>query len=478
MTARESVLADQAMQFEQMNTIFKHQKNDFEVCGYPDIALRKDRLLRLKQLLLEHKDELAEAINQDFGGRSQDETYLFDIMMPVQYINYCIKHLRMWMKPSKRHLGLHMQPGSAKVAYQPLGVVGIVGAWNYPIFLAAGPLIPALAAGNRAMIKMSEYAPKTGELFETLVSQYFNTKEVAVVNGDGTSGAYFSSLAFDHLIFTGSSAIGKHVMAAAAKNLTPVTLELGGKSPVIVSGSADIKMAAARVCHGKTANGGQTCVAPDYVLILKEHKDAFLEAVQASYKKMYPTLIGNKDCTAIVNERHFNRLKGMIDDAESKGAELTVCGSQGDSGSRRLPLHILTGVSEDMSIMQEEIFGPLLPIVEVDSFADAVAVIKKGERPLALYYFGSNADEKRFVENNLHAGGVTINNCMFHAALDDAPFGGVGASGMGQYHGEEGFKTFSNAKTILTNGKVSGSWMLAPPFGKRLHQVIYKALIR
>ena len=371
-----------------------------------------------------------------------------------------------------------MQPASAKVVYQPLGMVGIIGAWNYPLFLVAAPLAAVLAAGNRAMIKMSEHNPASGALFAELISQAFSPDEVCVFNGDVAIAKQLTSLDLDHIIFTGSTRIGREIMSAAADHLTPVTLELGGKSPAIISETADMANAALRICHGKTANGGQICVAPDYALIPKGRSDDFLKHIQRSYQQLYPYGPSSDDCTSIVNEAQFQRLQAWLEDAKLKGATITNMAPDYICKDRKMPLYVVSNLNSDMMLMQEEIFGPILPIIEYNQFDDAIYQIQTSARPLAAYYFGSNADEIQIVEKHTHSGGVTINDCLFHATVDDAPFGGVGPSGMGHYHGKEGFLQFSKAKTILTKGPINTSRLLYPPFGKFIHKLIYRYLIR
>ena len=430
----------------------------------PTAADRRAWLNTLKTALQNNKQAFIHALDDDFGGRAQSDTLLAEFMPSLEYIKYCSKHLGKWMQPVKRHVGIQLQPASAKILYQPLGVVGIVVPWNYPLYLACGPLATALAAGNRAMIKMSEFTPKTSALFQKIISDVFPEDLVTVVTGEADIAAKFTQLPFDHILFTGSTSVGRHVMASASKNLTPVTLELGGKSPVIVDSDFPIKEAAERICYGKVLNAGQTCVAPDYVLIKKDQKPAFVEAYLEAFRAMFPTLDGNSEYTAIVNDRQYQRLMSHIEDAQAKGAEIkTPSSAQLTDGTRRLPPHLILGATAEMTVMQEEIFGPLLPIIEIESIEQAIDFIRERPRPLALYYFGLDTATQDKVLAETHSGGVCINETLLHVAVDDIPFGGIGASGMGHYHGHEGFLALSKAKPVLSKGKFNSAKMLYPP---------------
>ena len=368
------------------------------------------------------------------------------------------------------------QPASAKVVYQPVGVVGVIVPWNYPLYLAMGPLIGALAAGNRVMLKLSEYTPATGRLLKDLLGRIFPEDMVAVVLGDAEVAMGFSGLAFDHLLFTGSTHVGKQVMRAAADNLTPVTLELGGKSPAIVSAGVPLKDAARRIAWGKTLNAGQTCIAPDYVLVPHERVDGFIEAYRQAVLDFYPTLADNPDYTAIISERQLARLEHLQTDACEKGARLMPLYAQGQG--RRMPHALLLDVNDQMQVMQDEIFGPLLPVVAYSTLDEALAYINSRPRPLALYYFGYNKAEQQRVLQDTHSGGVCINDTLLHVAIDDLPFGGIGQSGMGRYHGHEGFLTFSHAKGVLSKQRWNSSLAIYPPYGRSLVRLIQKLFIR
>ncbi|MCL6414176.1 coniferyl aldehyde dehydrogenase [Aestuariirhabdus sp. Z084] len=471
-------VSEQQQQVEQMQTLFKQQQAAFRAAPMPSAQTRIANLNKLKRAILDNQQALIDAINEDFGGRSTDESLLAEIMPSIQGINYAIKNVKRWMKPSKRHVGAHLAPAKAQVIYQPLGVVGIVVPWNYPLFLAVGPLTTALAAGNRSMVKMSEYTPATSTLFARLMADSFAEDEVAVINGEAEVGARFSEIAFDHLLFTGSTSVGRHVMRAAADNLTPVTLELGGKSPAIVGPDVPLEDAAERICFGKSFNAGQTCVAPDYVLVPRDKEEAFIEAYRSAFKKMFPTLNGNPDYTHVINQRQHSRLNAWLQDAIEKGAKVTSLSQDGDKASRCMPLQIVQNGSDDMTLMQDEIFGPILPIVPYDSIEQAMAYIADRPRPLALYYFSYDKSSQKFVMENTHSGGACINETLFHVAVDDMPFGGVGPSGMGHYHGQEGFQTFSKAKGVFIKQKFNAARMIFPPYDKPLNRMIYKLFIR
>lgn len=464
-------------QIARMKTSLEAQQKAFQNQPNPSLQQRRKWLKTLKEGLKKHQKALVDAINRDFEGRAETESLLAEFMPSLSTIDYCSKHLAKWMKPSKRHVAITLQPASAKVVYQPLGVVGIVVPWNYPLFLAIGPLATALAAGNRAMIKMSEFTPATSRLFAEMIADIFPADLVTVVNGEADVGAAFTALPFDHILFTGSTQVGKHVMTAAAKNLTPVTLELGGKSPVIIDEDFPMQEVAERVCYGKSMNAGQTCVAPDYVLVKQQRKEEFVEAYLKAFSNMHPSVNDSQHYTAIINERQHQRLLSHIEDAKSKGAEIRVGNNEEiTDGSRRLPPHLILNATEDMSVMQEEIFGPLLPIIGVDSIDEAIQFINSRPRPLALYYFGENKQTQDKVLTHTHSGGVCLNETLFHVAIDDMPFGGVGASGMGHYHGHEGFQALSKAKSVFTKGRFNSVRLVFPPYNSWLKKKMIKFL--
>ena len=456
--------------------IFAGQRQAFSANPMPVAAQRLQWLKALRTLLSEERQALIEAISADFSHRSPDETLLAELMPSLHNIHYASRHLKQWMKPSRRKVGLAFQPASAKVMYQPVGVVGVIVPWNYPLFLAIGPLVGALAAGNRVMLKLSESTPATGELLKRLLGRVFPEDLVSVVLGEAEVGIAFSRLPFDHLLFTGATSIGRHVMRAAAENLTPVTLELGGKSPAIVSCDVPIKDAAERIAFGKTLNAGQTCVAPDYVLVPSDRVDEFVEAYRQAVLRFYPTLSDNPDYTAIINPRQLARLEGYLIDACSKGAKVISLFAHGQG--RRMPFSLLLDVNDDMIVMQDEIFGPLLPIVPYEHIEQAFDYINQRQRPLALYYFGYNKAEQQRVLEQTHSGGVCLNDTLLHVAQDDLPFGGIGASGMGHYHGHEGFLTFSKAKGVFTKQRFNAARLIYPPYGRAIQKLIYRLFIR
>ena len=464
------------LETERLQALFERQRSAFQAYPSPTAADRLQWLQALYDLLASHQQPVIDAISEDFGNRSADETRLAEIMPSLHGIRHAKRLLPRWMKPSRRSVGLAFQPASARVVYQPLGVVGIIVPWNYPLYLAIGPLIGALAAGNRVMLKMSESTPATGQLLKDLLAQIFPEDQVAVVLGEADVGIAFSKLPFDHLLFTGSTSVGRHVMRAAAENLTPVTLELGGKSPAIVSNDVPLADAAERIAFGKTLNAGQTCVAPDYVLVPRQRIDDFVEAYRKVVQRFYPQLADNPDYTSIVNRRQQARLQGYLDDAQAKGARLLPLFEQGQD--RRMPHCLLLDVTDEMQVMQDEIFGPLLPVVPYDGIDQALAYVNARPRPLALYYFGYDRSEQRHVLRHTHSGGVCLNDTLLHVAQDDLPFGGVGPSGMGHYHGHDGFLTFSKAKGVFIKQRFNAARMIYPPYGKALQKLVYKLFVR
>ncbi|MDH4566008.1 coniferyl aldehyde dehydrogenase [Pseudomonas sp. BN414] len=476
MVADIAYLQQTQQQISQLESLFQRQREAFRANPMPSAAQRIQWLKALRDLLFTEQDALIAAISQDFSNRSADETLLAEIMPSLQGIHYASKRIRKWMKPSRRSVGMAFQPASAKVVYQPLGVVGVIVPWNYPLFLAIGPLVGALAAGNRVMIKMSESTPATAQLLQDLLARVFPEDLVAVVQGEAEVGVAFSRQPFDHLLFTGATSIGKHVMRAAAENLTPVTLELGGKSPAIVSADVPLTDAAERIAFGKTMNAGQTCVAPDYVLVPEDRVDGFVEAYRQAVKGFYPQLTDNPDYTAIINDRQLGRLKGYLTDAEAKGARLVPLFPEAQG--RRLPHTVVLGATDDMKLMQEEIFGPLLPIVPYRAIDDAFAYINDRPRPLALYYFGYGKAEQQRVLHETHSGGVCLNDTLLHVAQDDMPFGGIGPSGMGHYHGHEGFLTFSKAKAVFIKQRFNAAKLIYPPYGKAIQKLVFKLFVR
>lgn len=467
-------------EIERIHTLFAQQKSAYRAHPMPSSTERKADLQRLKDGILKYKNELADAIYQDFSCRSKDETMVAEVMTAVQGINFAMKRLKKWMKPSKRHVSMLFAPSHNHVMYQPLGVVGIVVPWNYPLQLAVLPLMTALAAGNRAMIKMSEFTPATNSVLKKLLAEAFSEDQVALIEGEVEVSTAFSETPWDHLVFTGSTAVGRIVMSAAAKNLTPVTLELGGKSPAIIAPKASMQDAVERICFGKSLNAGQTCIAPDYILLPEGKEEEFIERYQATFAKMYPTLRDNDDYTAIINDRQYQRLQSWAEEAKTKGAKITVINPANEdfSGTRKMPLHIVQQGTADMQVLQDELFGPILPIVTYKTLDDALDYVNDRDRPLALYIFTYNKQEQKHILERTHAGGVTINDTLMHVAQDDIPFGGVGPSGMGHYHGKEGFIALSKAKAVHRKGKFNSGQFVYPPYGTSIQSLIYKFFIR
>ncbi len=452
------------------------QRTAFLRDGPPSLAQRRSDLMKLKDAVLAHREEFVTAINADFGHRSGQETSLLEMAPIVEGVKYLHRKLPGWMRPEKRRVALHFLPGSTRVVYQPLGVIGIISPWNYPLALALLPLATALAAGNRAMIKPSEFTPATAELMTSMLAQRFGQDQVAVVTGDTNVGAAFAALPFDHILFTGSTPVGRSIMRAASDNLVPVTLELGGKSPVIIERGYALRKAARRIAYGKLANGGQTCIAPDYVLVAEQEVEDFVAAYTGEVAKLYPNIAANPDYTSIVNERHHARLLGLLEDARLKGARVIEIGAVANGGPtvhrRTVAPAVVLDVSEEMTVMKDEIFGPILPIVPYHTLEDAVAYINARPRPLALYFFGPEGPGRRLVLERTTSGGVAINETLLHHAQDDIPFGGVGASGMGAYHGHEGFKTMSHAKGIFEQGRLNFTDAVRPPFGRMFERTV------
>jgi len=451
------------------------QRSAFEAERYPSVATRRDRLERLRRIVTQHESRFVAAIERDFGHRSAHETRLAELYIVGAEARHAIRRLSRWMKPRRVATPWHLLPASARIVHQPVGVVGIISPWNYPVQLALAPAVAAIAAGNRVMLKPSELTPATSSLLAELVSASFREDEFAVVEGDADIGQAFSALAFDHLFFTGSTAVGRKVAQAAAANLTPVTLELGGKSPAVFDATADFASSVPRLMVGKLLNAGQTCIAPDYALVPAARLDEFIAAATATVHDLYPQVSTNPDYTSIVNARHFARLTGLLDDARSKGARIMPLGEAGartDTTPRRLVPTLVAGVTDDMAIMREEIFGPLLPIETYSTPDDAIAKINARPHPLALYWFGA---DRRHCERMLRqtlAGGVTVNDTLWHFAHEGLPFGGVGASGSGQYHGEHGFVTFSKAKPVYAQSRFAPTRLLYPPYGRVFERVL------
>lgn len=458
-----------------MQTKFDKLKTAHAANSNPDHATRDTWLARLADMVRENTEAIVAAVSEDFGHRSAVETQFGETANALMDIKHTRKHLKKWMRNEKRPVGTNFIPARAEVRYQPKGVVGVISPWNYPFSMAINPSIGALAAGNRVMIKPSELTPKTSDLLQELIGKYFDDDVMTVVTGGPEVAQEFTTLPFDHILFTGSTRVGSLVMQAAAKNLTPVTLELGGKSPTIIDGAYDMQKAVEKIVSGKLFNSGQTCIAPDYVLVPKTREADFVAKYVETARKFYPSIHDNPDFTAIISEGHFSRLTGLLEDAREKGATITEVYPE-ESGSsantRKMPPRVVSNVNDDMAIMQEEIFGPLLPVVGYETPKDALAFVSERPHPLAMYGF---SNDKGFVESLLDdtiAGGVSINDTLMHIVQNDLPFGGAGPSGMGSYHGFDGFKTFSHAKSVFHQSGINARSLMYPPYGKTMDRLL------
>nr|WP_294863494.1 coniferyl aldehyde dehydrogenase [uncultured Pseudogulbenkiania sp.] len=453
-----------------------------QLCRERDDSTLQQRLTLLQSLahlLVDHQAALAEAVSADFGHRSEVETRVLELFPTLEAIRHARHHLPRWMKRQRRGVAFWFWPGQAWVEPQPLGVVGIVVPWNYPLYLALGPLVSALAAGNRVMIKMSEFTPRTGQLLASLLERYLGSKWVQTVNGGVDVARAFSALPFDHLLFTGSTEVGRQVMKGAADHLVPVTLELGGKSPVIVAPGFLPARAAAAIVAGKLLNAGQTCVAPDYVLVPAGERQALLDAIENEAVRRYPHWVDNPDYTTIINPDQLQRLEGLLDDAKAKGAQIRQVNPPSEDWRirRAFPLTLVWNCPPEAALLQQEIFGPILPLIEYDSIEAAIAYVNQRPHPLALYLFDDNAQRVRSVLRQTRSGGVTVNETMLHVAQGDLPFGGVGHSGMGHYHGREGFQAFSKLRPVFRQGRPNAIAWMRPPYGSRARWLL-KLMLR
>lgn len=460
---------------DALRSEFDKLKSAYRSEPYPSYEQRIAWLDAVLREVRRARTEIAEAIREDFGHRSFHETQIGEIFPLITSIRYAKSHLKSWMKPKSRHVNLALQPARAKVQYQPVGVVGVIAPWNYPVSLALGPLVSALAAGNRVMIKPSEYTPRTSELLKRMLASALPDGVATVISGGPAVAAAFSRLPFDHLLFTGSTNVGRSVMRAAAENLTPVTLELGGKSPAIVHESFPIARAARSIASGKWFNAGQTCIATDYLMVPAAQVDAVVEEIKKFVAEAYPSLNGNADYSSVINEKHYDRLAGLIAEAQAQGArkvEINPAGEAPDESGRKLPPTLLLDVNDNMRVMQEEIFGPVLPIIGYRSIDEAIAYVNDHPRPLALYYFDSDGDRIHDVLQRTISGGVSINDTVIHFVVDGLPFGGVGPSGMGACHGLDGFETFSHKKGVFYQSKLNGRNLLNPPYKDRAEKML------
>lgn len=466
--------------FDNLNEILEKQKKAHLRDGALSVETRKEWIDRCIALLIKYQNEIVEAISKDFGHRSTESSLLADVAGSIGSLKSAKENIKKWVKPEKRKVTpaiLGLLGAKLRVEYQPLGTVGVISPWNFPVTLTFGPLGSIFAAGNRAMIKPSEFTPETSKLMKVMFEEAFKEEEVAVFTGGPDLGEAFSSLPFDHLLFTGATSIAKHVMRAASENLVPVTLELGGKSPVIISKNTNFDMSVKRVMAGKTMNAGQICLAPDYVFIPKDKKEEFISQSKKTVTEMYPSLKDNPDYTSVINQRHYDRLQGYVDEAKEKGFEVIEINPSNEDFSQqahhKIPPTLIVDPDDNLSVMKEEIFGPILSVKTYEDIEDTVDYINSNDRPLGLYYFGDDKKEMQNVLENTTSGGVTINDVVFHVGQDNAPFGGVGPSGTGSYHGIEGFKNFSHTKTIYTQSSFDGLFgLFRPPFGAKAKNAI------
>ena len=463
---------------QEMEKILKLQKKLYIEEETPSLELREDRLNRCVEMLKEYNVEILDAIQEDFGNRDYKAGFISEIMSTIGSINHAKENVKRWMKDEKRKSNpsqpfairtvMSLFGAKSWIKYQPLGTVGVISPWNFPINLVLSPLGTIFAAGNRVMIKPSEFTPATSDLTEKMFKEFFDPSEAAVFTGGPDVAAAFSALPFDHLLFTGSTQTGKLVMKSASENLVPVTLELGGKSPVIVDENADLKNTATKVMRGKTMNAGQICLAPDYVMVPKGKSEDFVKESENAVKSMYENLKYNQSYTSVINEKHYDRLNSLIEDAKEKGADIRVINPADEDFSQqevhKIPPTLVLNPTDDMDIMKEEIFGPLLPVKEYDDFQETIGYVNSKDRPLGLYYFGSDKKRENDVLNNTISGGVTLNDVIWHIGQEDIPFGGVGPSGTGNYHGFDGFKNCSHAKAIYKQFSADLLAPMMPPY--------------
>jgi coniferyl-aldehyde dehydrogenase len=467
-----------------LQTALQIQRAAFNAEMPVPLNVRQERLTRACRMLTDHADAFCKALSDDFGHRSREQSMIADIVASVRTLKHARDHLVSWSRPERRKLDfpLGVLGARARIEFQPKGVVGVIAPWNFPVQLTMGPLAGIFAAGNRAMVKSSESTPRTASLFEEVAPRYFDAAELAFVSGGPEVGREFAALPFDHLIFTGATGVGRHILHAAADNLTPVTLELGGKSPTIIGRSADLAMATERIALGKLMNAGQICLAPDYLLVPADKEEAVVGGLRAAVSTVYPRMLDNPDYTAVINERHHVRLQGYLEDARNKGGEVIEINPAAEdfasSNGTKMPLFLVRNPTDDMAVMKDEIFGPILPIVRYDRIEDAISFVNRRDRPLGLYYFGQDAAEEKQVLDRTISGGVTVNDVIFHVSAEDLPFGGIGPSGMGAYHGRDGFKTFSHARAVYRQPRIdiAGLAGFKPPYGNATAKTIARQL--
>jgi coniferyl-aldehyde dehydrogenase len=464
-----------------LSAVLERQRQAFLRDGPPSLKQRRADLAKLEQAAKASANRIADVISADFGSRSRHESLMAEVLTVCASIRHASHLLPYWMRSKHVSVNLELRPGRARILVQPVGVVGIIAPWNYPFLLTITPLISALAAGNRVMLKPSERAPRTGEFIADLLADLYSPEQVATVLGDRDVGTQFSRLPFDHLFYTGSTAIGREVMKAAAENLTPVTLELGGKSPCILGADAVLPRAVDSILYGKLVNAGQSCIAPDYVLLPEAMHEEFVRLAGEAINRMYPTIDNNPNYTSIVDDHHYRRVVGYVEEARASGVhviELTPANEARGRSQRKLPPTLVIEPSDELALMKEEIFGPVLPIKKYSRIDEAIDYVNQHPRPLALYYFGVNAKERSEVLRRTISGGVSVNATLLHALVEELPFGGIGASGMGAYHGESGFQTFSHRKGVFEQSRFSMLWMLRPPYTRVTDGLIRLLLMR
>jgi coniferyl-aldehyde dehydrogenase len=460
-----------------LETLFARQRSAFAENPYPTAPERRDQLEHLIQALLAHQDEIADALDRDFGGRCRTEVRYSEIFVSLQSLRHARRHLKRWMRSRHAPVGLALQIARAWAMPQPVGVVGIVVPWNYPLFLTMGPIAGALAAGNRVMLKLPEFTPSTSSVLARLFAGCFSPDLVTVVEGDAEVAKAFVRLPFDHLLFTGSTTVGRQVMRTAAENLTPVTLELGGKSPVLLAPDADFSTAVGSITYGKFLNAGQTCIAPDYLLVPGDRLEELVAILRTEIERQYPCAATNPDYTSVINEKQFGRLEQYLAEAQAAGTRIVRMEGENSPAGRRIPPTLVIDPPDQLRLMQEEIFGPILPVKSYQTLDEAIRYINERPRPLALYLYTRSSHVKDEVLKRTVSGGVSINDTLLHIAVEDLPFGGIGASGLGSYHGQAGFDTFSKLKPVFERRGFALGALLRPPYGRR-HERVMRFLIR
>lgn len=469
-----------------IHTILQKQRTAFQREGAVSAQVRQDRIQRIIDLVFDNREQLVASLAEDFGHRSHHQSLMSDIYATLECLKHSKKQLKSWMKSERRSapFPMNLLGAKARVEYHPKGVVGIIGTWNFPVNTIFAPLGGVFAAGNRAIIKCSEITPKTGELIETLIKKYFDDEELVAINGGPDVGASFSAAPFDHIIFTGATSIGRHILHAAADNLTPVTLELGGKSPVIIADDYDLQEAVERIINGKILNQGQVCLSPDYIFVPKDKLEDFNTRCMDYLGKLYASILDNPDYTSVVNARHFQRLQSYLEDARQQGADIREFNPANEDfsqqqGTHKIPLTLVINPGDELLVSREELFGPVIVVRSYDKLQDCLDYVRARPHPLALYYFGNSKSEQRYILDNSTSGAVTINDVIFHVSCEDLPFGGIGPSGMGNYHGLDGFKTFSHPRAVYTQSKINFQRLggMIPPYGDKCDKTL-KAMIR